>query len=350
MTINKTNGMDISAGGISIDQLLAQYIGQQTKLPSIELGIEATAKGIDGAVNITRSYANYISWNSATTPMPCEINPKEAFDRLFRHKIEENKNKAPSSLNEYDDKSVLDAVLADAAALKSKISAADQRKLDEYLTSIRDVERRLVKDMKETKETKRIDPLSIKALPILEQQIKMTPADGLNHTPRVRLMLDIMLLAFWTDMTRISTFMFGNSVSGRNFSFLDGVKGGHHDFSHHENNQDKINQYALISTWHIEQYAYLIDKMRQIKEGNGTLLDNSMIMFFSGFKDGNSHNPHNLPIVLAGKGGNTINTGRHIRFNKDTPLANLYGEIAIRMGLQLDKFADSTAPLKELNI
>jgi len=349
MTINKTVGADISAGGISIDQLLAQYLGQHTKLPSIELGIEATAKGVDGAVNITRSYANYISWNSPTTPMPCEINPKEAFDRLFRHKIEENRNKAPSSLNEYDDKSVLDAVLADAAALKSKISIEDQRKLDEYLTSIRDVEKRLIKDMKESKEIKRIDPLSLKALPILEQQIKMTPADGLNHTPRVRLMLDIMLLAFWTDMTRISTFMFGNSVSGRNFSFLEGVKGGHHDFSHHENNQDKINQYALISTWHIEQYAYLIDKMRQIKEGNGTLLDNSMIMFFSGFKDGNSHNPHNLPIVLAGKGGNTINTGRHIRFNKDTPLANLYGEIAIRMGLQMDKFADSTSPLKELS-
>lgn len=348
MTINKTAGADISAGGISIDQLLAMYVGTLTKLPSIELGIEPTAKGIDGAVNITRAYANYISWSDHNTPLPCEINPKQAFDRLFRSKLEENKNKIPSALTDADDKSVLDAVLADAAALKGKIGIADQRKLDEYLTSLRDVEKRLTKDIKEQKEVRRIDPLSLKALPILEQQIKMTQMDNMNHTARVRLMLDIMLLGFWTDTTRVGTFMFGNSVSGRNFSFVDGVKGGHHDMSHHENNPEKIEQYAKISTWHVEQYAYLVDKMKQIKEGSGTLLDNSMIMFGSGFKDGNSHNPRNLPIILAGKGGNSINTGRHIKFNKDTPLSNLYGEIAARMGLQLDKFADSIAPLKEL--
>ncbi len=346
MTINKTAGSNVSAGGISIDQLIAKYIGNHTKLPSIELGIEPTAKGVDGAVNITRTYANYISWSDKNTPMPCEINPKAAFDRLFRTKIEESNVPIPLTI---DDISVLDTVMSDIMDLKGKLGSNDQRKLDEYLTSVRDVEKRLLQNAKDQKTQRKIDPLALKSLPILEQQIKIDELNkGIDHTSHVRLMLDVMLLAFWTDVTRISTFMFGNSVSGRNFSFLEGVKGGHHDMSHHDNNADKLQQYALIAKWHIEQYNYLIEKMSQIKEANGTLLDNSMIMFGSGFKDGNSHNPHNLPLILAGKGGGTINTGRHVTFKKDTPLSNLYGDIAARMGVQIDQFADSTGPLKEL--
>jgi hypothetical protein len=142
--------------------------------------------------------------------------------------------------------------------------------------------------------------------------------------------------------------MFGNSVSGRNFSFLDGVKGGHHDHSHHENNAEKLAGYAKITAWHVEQYAYLVERMSQIKEGSGTLLDNSMLLFGSALRDGNAHSPRDLPLLLAGKGGGTIKPGRHIKCKDNTPLANLYGEIAIRMGLQLDSFADSNGQIKEL--
>jgi hypothetical protein len=357
MTINKTVGADINAGGISIDQLLAAHLGSNTKLPSIELGIESPAKGIDTNVNITRLYSNHISWSTASTPLACEINPRQAFDRLFRSGTsdgkdasKEKKDLAPTALTPFDDKSVLDAVMADGAALKRNLGVADQRKLDEYLTSVRDVEKRMSQEMKRSKEPRRADPLALKALPVLDEQIRTTAKGerGTDHTPQVRLMLDIMLLAFWTDTTRIATFMFGNSVSGRNFSFLDGVKGGHHDMSHHENNAEKMEQYAKITAWHVAQFAYLAERMSQIKEGAGTLLDNSMVLFGSALRDGNSHNPHDLPLLLAGRGGRTIQPGRHIKFKDNTPLANLHGEIAARMGLQIDKFADSNAPLKEL--
>jgi len=354
MTINKTDGADINAGGTSIDQLLAQHLGTGTKLPSIELGIESPAKGVDGNVSITRLYSNHIAWSSASTPLACEINPRQAFDRLFREGKADDKDRpkniAPTALTPFDDKSVLDAVMADSQALKIRLGVADQRKLDEYLTSVRDVEKRLSQEMKRSKEPRRVDPLAMKALPILDEAIRTsgTAARGENHTPQVRLMLDIMLLAFWTDTTRIGTFMFGNSVSGRNFSFLDGVKGGHHDHSHHENNAEKLAGYAKITAWHVEQFAYLVDRMAQIKEGSGTLLDNSMILFGSALRDGNAHSPRDLPLLLAGKGGGTIKPGRHIKCKDGTPLANLYGEIAIRMGLQLDSFADSNGQIKEL--
>ncbi len=353
MTINKTVGADINAGGISIDQLLAQYLGSETKLPSIELGIEAPAKGVDGNVNITRLYSNHIAWSSPSTPLACEIDPRQAFDRLFREgpaQSSQNKNLAPTALTRFDDKSVLDLVASDGRNLKRSLGIEDQRKLDEYMTSVRDVERRLAAEIKRSKEPRRLDPQALKALPVLDKAITATKRAerGGDHTEQVRLMMDIMMLAFWTDTTRIATFMFGNSVSGRNFSFLDGVKGGHHELSHHENKEDKMNQIAKITTWHVAQFAYLAERMSQVKEGGGTLLDNSLLLFGSALRDGQSHSPVNLPLLLAGKGGNTIKSGRHIKFKEKTPLSNLYGEIAIRMGLQVDKFGDSSGSLKEL--
>ena len=352
MTINKTVGADINAGGISIDQLLAQHLGSDTKLPSIELGMEAPAKGIDGNVNITRLYSNHIAWSSASTPLACEIDPVQAFDRLFREGAANSQRKdlTPTALTRFDDKSVLDVVTADSNALKRTLGMEDQRKLDEYMTSVRDVERRLSQEMKRAKEPRRIDPLALKGLPVLEEAIRTSKRGDRtsDHTPQVKLMLDIMLMAFWTDTTRISTFMFGNSVSGRNFSFLEGVKDSHHELSHHENKDEKLNQLAKITAWHVAQFAYLVERMGQIKEGSGTLLDNSLILFGSALKDGNAHNPRDLPLLLAGRGGNALTGGRHIKFKENTPLANLYGEIAVRMGLQVDKFGDSTGPLKEL--
>jgi hypothetical protein len=161
-------------------------------------------------------------------------------------------------------------------------------------------------------------------------------------------MLDIMVLAFWTDSTRVCTFLFGNEVSGRNFSFLPGVGGGHHEISHHENNPAKLEQYKRINLWHIQQYAYMVEKMRSIREGEGTLLDNAMVMIGSGMKDGNAHSPYNLPIVLAGKGGGALATGRHLVYEQKTPLCNLYRSMLTCMGTPVSHFGDSTGELAGL--
>jgi hypothetical protein len=162
-------------------------------------------------------------------------------------------------------------------------------------------------------------------------------------------MLDLMALAFWTDTTRISTFMFGNEVSGRSFSFLGSGFGSHHETSHHENHADKLQQYQRINLWHIEQYAYLIGKLKSIREGEGTLLDQCMIVFGGGIRDGNAHSPKNLPIVLAGRGGGSIATGRHIVYEQKTPLANLWQAMLRRVGAPVQRFADSTGELKGLD-
>ena len=159
-------------------------------------------------------------------------------------------------------------------------------------------------------------------------------------------MLDMIALAFQTDTTRVSTFMFGNAVSGRNFSFLDGVTGGHHDVSHHENKEEKLNQYAIISRWHVEQYAYLLERLASMQEGDSNVLANSMILFGSGLRDGNAHDPHNLPLVLAGQAGGRLETGKHLTFSRDTPLANLYTSMLTAFGCSEEPFADSTGPLQ----
>lgn len=163
-------------------------------------------------------------------------------------------------------------------------------------------------------------------------------------------MLDIMVLSFWTDSTRVSTFMFGNAVSPKNFSFLDGVRGGHHQISHHEKDAAKLEEYKRINIWHVQQYAYMLEKMKSIREGNGTLLNNSMILFGAGMRDGNAHDPKNLPIVLAGKGGGTIATGQHVAAEPRTPLCNVYRSMLRRMGTPVTELADSTGELTALDV
>ena len=163
--------------------------------------------------------------------------------------------------------------------------------------------------------------------------------------PFVQLRPVFIALAFQTDMTRVCTFMFGNAVSGRNFSFLDGVSGGHHDTSHHQRNEEKLRQYQLINQWHVEQYSYLLNKLRNMPEGDSNVLANSMILFGSGLRDGNSHSPHNLPILLAGNAGGRVATGKHLSFTRDTPLANLYLAMLDAFGCQVPRFADSTEKL-----
>ena len=348
-TITRTTGSDLRSGAVSMDQVVAQHVGNLTPLPSLELGIEPPATGVDTNVGYTQLYGAHISWSTPVTPLAKELNPKLAFDRLFRS------NTASRRAEAARDQSVIDLVLEDARRLQRKLGQADQQKLNEYLDSVRSVEKRIEFDAKRQRADVLEDPLARQAIEDLGRRIdvysdpaRVSERRG-NHTEHVKLMLDLMVLGFWTDSTRVSTFMFGNAVSGRNFSFLDGVKGGHHQTSHHENDKEKLEQYKRINTWHMAQLAYMLDKMKAIKEGEGNLLDNSMVLFGAGMRDGNAHNPHNLPVVLAGRGGGTLSPGRHLVYEKNTPLCNLYVSMLSRLGTPMEKFSDSTGELPGLS-
>lgn len=348
-TIARTTGADLNSGGVSVDQLAAQRVGHFTPLPSLELGIEPVTTGVDTVVGYTRLYGSNISWSSPMTPLAKEINPKLAFDRIFRSKAAVRKGQAD------DDRSVLDLVRDDAKALRAGVGKDDRLKLDEYLDSVRAIETRIAFEATDRRAGYRDDPEARKAIDALGGRVDVYKHDpgrfrerAADQTEHARLMLDLMVVAFQTDSTRFSSFMFGNAVSNKNFAFLDGC-GTHHETSHHENDAKKLAQYEKISAWHVAQYAYMLDRMKSIREGEGTLLDNAMVLFGSALRDGNRHDPHNLPILLGGRGGKTLATGRHLDHGKDTPLCNLYVSMLERLGVPGLRFADSTGPLPGLD-
>jgi hypothetical protein len=351
-TITKTTGSDIAAGGTSMDQLAAATIGAGSKLPSLELGTEPITTGIDTNVNYTRLYGSHIAWRTSTVPLPCEINPRVAFDRLFRTPSGNGAKQAA------DDKSVLDLVSADAKRLQSQLGQTDRGKLDQYLESIREVERRIETEATALGAGENLSPLLLQNMDALDKRIsaamgKASREEELNSLPRFdhaehcRIMMDLMVLAFWSDTTRVSSFMFGNDVTGRNFSFLEGVNGGHHEISHHSNDAAKLDQYERINRWHIDQYAYMLDRMKDIKEDHGTLLENSMVAFGSPIRDGNSHDPKNVPIVIAGQGGG-LKTGRHQVYEEGTQLCSLWLAMLQHAGAGVHELGDSSGPLKDL--
>lgn len=344
--ITKTTGANINAHGKSIDQIIADKYIDQTRFKSLEYGLDPVKGGVDQLVGYTRLYGASISWESPTQPKSKEINPKFAFDRLFRNVIPDN---APKSENPWK-KSVLDIVLDDAKRLQRNLGASDQNKMSEYLESIRAVEKRIEtpEDIKDFEEN--ITPDIKKELVRLNVKLKdyVELNSGKNITEKMRMMLDINALALWSDATRVTSFMFGNSVSNRNFSFIEGVEGGHHSISHHRGHPQRIEMYGKINYYHIEQYAYFLNKLNSIKEGGSTLLDNSMVLFGSSLRDGDKHRASNLPIVIAGSAGGRLDTGQNLIFKKDTPLANLYLTLLKTMEIDATQFGDSTGILKEI--
>lgn len=356
--VHKTTGQDLNSGGISVDQVAASRVGHLTPLPSLELATDPVINGLDRAVNYTRMYGSYISWSRPNLPMPRLIDPRAAFERMFGARDKDGRPLPKRS--QVDDQSMLDAALADAHDLSRKLGPADQHKLEEYLDSVRSLERRMGFARKNawqppTKPDLSTPPPS-KPRPAMlftskdngGDQAKLPGGPGIDPPELVKLMLDMMVLAFWTDTTRNLTFMFANDVSPRNFSFLEGVKENHHSSSHHEKKQTKIDSYKIITRWHVEQFVYLLTRLKSVKEGDKTLLDNSMIMCGSSLSDGNAHDPNNLPILLGGKGGGRLQTGQHLASPKDTPLCNLYVAMLDCMGIQVPRFGDSTEALRGL--
>jgi hypothetical protein len=347
LPIRQTIGDNIHCGGLSVDQYIANQIGQDTLFPSLEYGLDKITTGVDINVGFTRLYGSSISWKTAQQPMSKEIDPRLAFDRLFKPYIPGVKIKEDPWK-----KSVLDLVWDDAYQLKKNLGRADQDKLSEYMESIRSVEKRISHTKNRAGFADHITPDIRKELIRVNQNIDeyVEVYGGVDITEKTRLMLDIMALAFWSDASRVSTFMFGNSVSNRNFSFLQGVKGSHHNISHHMDKPELLEEYVRITQWHMEQFAYFLDKLKNITEGDQNLLDQSMIFFSSDLRDGNRHSPRNLPVLLAGKGGGKIKSGQNLIFPKDSPLANVY--LTMLHSLQIDtaSFGDSTAPIAQIQV
>jgi len=359
--VRKTTGQDLNSGGVSVDQVAAARIGNLTPLPSLELATDPVINGLDRAVNYTRMYGSYISWRMPNLPMPRLIDPRAAFERMFGARDAAGRPLPMPS--RADNQGLLDAALEDAHDLRHRLGRGDRHKLDEYLDAVRSVERRLdfsrSNDAHSWRPPTRPDaltpPPSMPRPPMLftsrdngGDNAAVPGAPPINPPELVRLMLDMMVLAFWTDTTRNITFMFANDVSPRNFSFLEGVRENHHSSSHHANQQAKIDSYKIITRWHVEQFVYLLTRLRSVREGERTLLDNSMIMCGSSLSDGNRHDPNNLPILLGGKGGGRIQTGRHLASPANTPLCNLYVSMLDCMGIQVPRFGDSTEPLRGL--
>lgn len=344
-SITQTIGDNINSNGVSVDQIIGNHYAGQTLFPSLEYGLDRITTGVDINVGFTRLYGSTISWKTPLQPMSKEIDPRLAFDRLFRPFVPGRQQK-----NDPHKQSILDAVLDDAQSLKNNLGRSDQDKLSEYLESIYSVEKRISNTENLEKFSSRITPDIKKELIRVNQNIDeyVEMYAGVDVTEKTRLMFDILTLAFWSDASRVGTFMFGNSVSNRNFSFIDGVHGNHHSISHHMNKEETLEEYLRITAWHMEQYAYLIGRLKSIKEGDGTLLDNSMVMFMSDLRDGNRHAPQNLPIVLAGKGGGKLKTGQNLVFGKETNLANLYLTMLHAQGINVPKFADSNRTLSEI--
>ena len=321
----RTSGKGIRAG-VSVDQFAAERVGQSTPLPSLELGIDPVHNLVD--MGYSTVYGCHVSWRTPTLPAAKEINPQQAFDRLFRST---QFGRSPA------DRSVLDLVRADASKLRTSLGGSDRQKLDEYLDSVRALEQRI--EAAARAEDRNWRPS------VNEKDLQRPTAEYGDYTTHVRLMLDILLMAFWTDSTRISTFMFANDVSGRNFSFVEGVNDGFHPLSHHERNAEKQEQYKRINRYHVEQYGYLLQRMKEIREGEGTLLDNSMVLFGSSISDGNAHSPMKVPTVLAGRAGGRIDTGRHVKPESNTPLTNLFVSMLDGLDIPVESFGDSNGHL-----
>ena len=320
----------VNAGGVSADQIVARHLRDQTLLPSLEL----STKGEGYFSNSLPR--NAISWSAPDRPMTREIEPRTIFDRMFSTKSSVNSNR-----------SVMDSVLADARSLSSVVSAADSLRLDEYFESIRALERRI-----EFAERQSTEMLNDRAL--TDTLVAPTPGIPADHESYVRLMMDLMILAFQSDATRVITFMLDHGQSNRYFNFIPEVDGTWHALSHYQNAsgmtedddgttswesvEQKRAMYAEVVRWHHSQVAYLLGRMKNIREPDGnTLLDNSMILMGGAIGDGNEHDASHLPTLLAGRGGGTIKTGRYINHDEPTDLASIHVALMQRMGVPIER-------------
>jgi Protein of unknown function (DUF1552) len=323
-------GADVT-GSISMDQIAARELAKETQLASIELGIESNAMvgNCDGGSSC--AFTNTIAWRNSTTPLPIENDPRAVFERLFGASGSTDKGARLARIKR--DQSILDFVSGEVGSLGKTIGPQDNAKIEEYLDSVRDIERRI--QMAEAQNTRE--------LPVVDQPVGV-PADYASHA---KIMMDMLALAYQTDMTRISTFMLAREVSAHAYPEI-GVSDSHHPLSHHQDEPAKLERLHKINEYHFQQFAYLVKKMATIPEGDGTLLDHTLFLYGTGISDSNTHFHDDLPIALIGGKGTGIVGGRYIRHPKGTPLANLYVSLLDKLGFPVEKFGDSTGKLAGL--
>jgi len=331
----KTHGSGIRVG-MSVDQAAARQIGDLTKFSSLELGCDGGRNSGNCDSGYSCAYSNNISWTSETTPNSKEVDPRRAFDRLFGNgkQREEAENKARRLSRRL---SILDFVLDDARRLNSRLGSHDRGKLDEYFSGVRDLEKRLAKVHSSSSATDVEAPAGLPDAPGRRMAFKQ----------HVNLMTDLMVLAFQADVTRVSSLMFARAGSNRSYREVS-VPDGHHGLSHHQGRESNLEKIRRIDRFHVEQFAYFVERLKSVREGDGTLLDSCMVLYGSGISDGNRHNNENLPLVLAGRGGGSIDTGRHIIYDQETPACNLFVSMLERAGAPIDSFGDSTGSLRYL--
>jgi len=318
----KTAGADIRAG-ISVDQIAAQKIGNTTKFSSLELACEDGRMVGACDTGYSCAYSNSISWRTPSTPLPPEINPRSVFERLFGA---EDENPADRSKRLYYETSILDYVLDDARRLAGKLGPTDRRKIDEYLSAVREIEQRIELAEKDDQQS----------VPSMEKPEGYPAA----FDEYVKLMFDLLLVAFQTDLTRVSTFMLAREGSTRTYREI-GIPDAHHALTHHRGNPEWIEKVARINTYHVEQFGYFLGKLKSTPDGDGSLLDHTLLAYGSGLSDGNRHDHADLPVVIAGGGLG----GRHIRYAKETPMNNLHLSLLDRVGVPIDSLGDSNGEL-----
>jgi hypothetical protein len=316
--------------GTTMDQLAAKELAKNTQITSLELGLESAAilGACDGA---SCALTNTISWSTPTTPLPIENDPRAVFERLFG--LSESTEPAARQARIRRNRSMLDVLTDQIARLNMRLGPRDQAKFDEYLDSIRDVERRIQK----------AEEQSTRELPVIDQPIGI-PAD---YTEHAILMMDLLALAFQTDLTRVSTFMLAREVSARAYPEI-GVADSHHPLSHHSNEPAKLERLHRVNELHFNQFAYLAGKLAALAEGDGTMLDHSLLLYGTGISDSNTHVYDDLPIAIVGGGAAGIKSGRYVRYPHGTPLANLHMTLLDRVGVHLDKLGDSTGRLPDI--
>ena len=321
--VKKTEGADITSG-TSMDQLVAKQFGEQTQIPSLELGLEPPSLVGSCDSGYSCAYTNTLSWSTPNTPLPVTINPREVFERMFGDGDSLDAKSRLAQLRRQA--SILDFVAADAKRMSGKLGAADKQKLDEYLTSVRDIEHRIQK----------VEQGGSGAVALPAYSKPSGVPDGFQD--HIHMMIDLQILAMQADITRVGTLMVGREVSGRSYPEI-GVPDAHHPLSHHGNDPEKIAKLTKINTLHMEQVAYWFKRMKETKEGNGTLLDTTLLIAGASLADPNRHDHRNLPLIV---GGGLVVGGRHVVAPKDTPVTNMMLGAMDTLGVHADKIGDST--------
>ncbi len=311
--------------GVSVDQVAARHIGQDTPLPSLELSIEEAVLACEASFSC--AYRNSISWKSPTDPLPMQNNPRLVFEKLFG----DGSTSAERRARRQESRSLLDSVTGQVSALQRDLPPGDRRRLGQYLDDVREVERRIQRAEATVREDLTLPDVPAGVPPTFQEHLK--------------LLMDLQVIAFQADITRVSTLMFARELSGATYPETN-IRDPFHNLSHHSNDRGNMDRFAQLNTYHATKVAYFLEKLKTTPDGDGTLLDHSMVLYGSSLSDGNQHNFSPLPIILAGGASGKLKGGRHLQFAKDTHMSNLLLAMLKVLGAPLDSFGDSTGVLE----